>query len=85
VKYGTFVILRRGMELEMDDKRGLGGMGQVLGDMEQDGMELAWDDMVLVWEVDGMELALVRDMELVLGDMELVLDDMVHSGLLLRT
>ena len=48
VKYGTFVILRRGMELEMDDKRGLGGMGQVLGDMGQDGMELAWDDMVLV-------------------------------------
>ena len=69
----------------MDDKRGLGGMGQVLGDMGQGGMELAWDDMVLVWEVDGMELALVRDMELVLGDMELVLDDMVHSGLLLRT
>ena len=85
MKYGTFVILRRGMGLEMDDKLGLGGMGQVLGDMGQDGMELAWDDMVLVWEVDGMELALVRDMELVLGDMELVLDDMVHSGLLLRT
>ena len=62
----------------MDDKRGLGGMGQVLGDMVQDGMELAWDDMELVWEGDGMELALVRDMELVLGDM-------VHSGLLLRT
>ena len=69
----------------MDDKRGLGGMGQVLGDMGQDGMELAWGDMVLVWEVDGMELALVRDMELVLGDMELVLGDRVHSGLLLRT
>ena len=69
----------------MDDKRGLGGMGQVLGDMVQDGMELAWDDMVLVWEVDGMELALVRGMELVLDDMELVLGDMVHSGLLLRT
>ena len=58
---------------------------QVLGDMGQDGMELAWDDMVLVWEVDGMELALVRGMELVLDDMELVLGDMVHSGLLLRT
>ena len=60
-------------------------MGQVLGDMGQDGMELAWDDMVLVWEADGMGLALVRDMELVLGDMELVLDDKVHSGLLLHT
>ena len=60
------------MGLEMDDKRGLGGMGQVLGDMGQDGMELAWDDMVLVWEVDGMELVLVRGMELVLGGKEQV-------------
>ena len=73
------------MGLEMDDKLGLGGMGQVLGDMGQDGMELVWDDVMLVWEVDGMGLVLVRGMELVLGDMALVLGDMVHSGLLLRT
>ena len=48
------------MGLEMDDKRGLGGMGQVLGDMGQDGMELAWDDMELVYD----ELELVYDMAL---------------------